>query len=322
MSTDWRTLREQSLLALEKETNPLVRAEAAEALCEVAADLGEAAAPELAPVVVRLLSDRQSEVRAAGLALGAQVSPPDEAEALLVRHLADANERVRVEAAGRLADLALPSSRGSLAAAMQDPAFSVRFEAARGMAALQHSAGLDVLLEGLNHADFRFRALSALAQLNDPAALPRVRALFKKWFLPAFDRTLAAAVLGRLGDQAGVDHLYARAAKRWTADRAMAIELLGELKVSGARARLEQIAKDPVDTCRGAAARALGRLGDIASAAVLMNIAREGGANDDLKLDAAEGLWALGTDEAKSFVRGLELRGDDAKRELNELLNS
>ena len=318
---DWRLSRDAALLKLERESQPVIRAEAAETLCDLAADVPLPLLGEFGPAVVRLIADAQAEVRAAGLALATQVLSEDESEPLLIRHLADKNQRVRVEAVGRLADLALPSSRGALAAAMQDPGFEIRFEAARGMAALKHSSGLEVLLEGLDHADFRFRALSALAQLGDANALPRVKSLFGKWLLPPFDRTMAAAVLARLGDAEGVKHLFARAAKKWTADRAMAIEMMGELKVDGARTRLEQLVDDPKDTCRGAAARALGRLGDVTAAPVLMRMA-EGAANDDLKLDAAEGLWAIGTDEAKSFVRSLQLRDDESRRELKELVES
>src|SRR4051812_27717209 len=110
--TDWRTQRDRALFVLEHDPNPLVRAEAAESICELAATAA-ARAPELHPAVVRLVADKQAEVRCSGLALAAMTLPPEEAEELLVRHLADGAIRVRVEAAGRLADLVRPSARGA-----------------------------------------------------------------------------------------------------------------------------------------------------------------------------------------------------------------
>src|SRR2546430_1077362 len=77
-------------------------------------------------------------------------------------------------------------------------------------------------------------ALAALAELKDPRALPHVRAVSPRCFPPSFERTQAAGVLARLGDREGGKHLLARAAKKWSEDRPMALELLGEVKAQGA----------------------------------------------------------------------------------------
>src|SRR5262249_15699502 len=147
--------------------------------------------------------------------------------------------------------------RGTLAAVLQDSVLSVRFEAARGMAVLRHSSGLEVLVEALQDGYLRYRALRALAELGDPRALEAVRKVFSKFFLSSFERTLAAGVMVKLGDAKGAAHLLNRTHKRWTLDRALATELMGELKISGAFERLSVLLGDKYPEIRGASARGL-----------------------------------------------------------------
>jgi|APLak6261679142_1056127.scaffolds.fasta_scaffold00108_22 HEAT repeat protein len=305
-----------ALLSLERETRPGPRAEAADSICELAFDAPPEARVEFAPAVVRLLADAQDEVRCAGLALAAEVLAPVEAKEILARHLTDAVVRVRVEAAGRLADLALPESRGSLAAALQDAALAVRFEAARGMVALEHAAGFDVLVEALADGDLRFRAAAALAQLGKKEAIEPLKRTFSGWFVPAFDKTQLAGALAVLGDADGVAHLFKRAGRKWTMDRAMAVELLGEVKAPGAKERLLEILRDVDDPARGTAARSLGRLGDLTAEPALVALLQETTATDDLRLDAAEGLLLLGSDSARARVSELSLTDPEARAEL------
>ena len=321
MTSDWRTARDTALFKLENEKNPALRAEAVDTLCDLAAEVSPDLRSEFAAALVRLLADTQSEVRCGAVALAALILPGAEAEALLIRHLADRDPRMRLEATGRLADLGRPSSRGALAQMMRDDGFPVRFEAARGMAALKHSAGIEVLIEALSDNDLRFRAVSALAELGDKAALPALQKLFGKWILPAFDRTQIAAALVKLGDLSGADHLFKRASRKWSLDRAMAIELLGDVKAPGARARLEQILANPADHARGAAARGLGRLGDLAALPALEAVLRESAAADDLKLDVAEGLWLLPDGKGRAQLQGITLSTPEARAELHALLS-
>lgn len=304
---------------LEREKAPVVRAEAAEAICDAAADAPEADRPEFAADVVRLVNDAQPEVRCAGLALASEVLPKPEAKDVLIRSLADKAHRVRVEAVGRLADLAMPDARGALAMALEDDLFPVRFEAARGMVALNHSAGLETLVQALEDSELRFRAASALAQLGNKDALPALRKVFHRWFLPAFDKTQLAGALASLGDADGVTHLFKRANKGWSMDRAMAIELLGEVRAPGAKEKLLEILKAKGDACRGAAARGLGRLGDRDSFDALASVLAETAA-DDVKLDVAEGLLRLDSTRAKSTLTGLVLTDEESNVELAAML--
>lgn len=316
---DIRASRDLALVTLEREARADIRVEAADTLCELAFDAPPELRPEFEPAVVRMLADKQDEVRCAGLALASEVLGPTEAKDILIRHLGDRVTRVRVEAAGRLADLALPETRGALAAVLQDPALTVRFEAARGMVALQHTAGLEVLLEALEDVDLRFRAASALAQLGNKEAIPALKRAFSSWFVPAFDKTQLAGALAALGEAEGVAHLFKRAGRKWTMDRPMAVELLGAVKAPGALPRLLEILKDPEDAARGTAARSLGRLGDPAAEAPLGELLGSD-ASDDLKLDGAEGLLLLGTPSARARVEVLRLQDVDSAEELKALL--
>lgn len=319
--TDWRAERDQALLALEREKRQRVRAEAAELLYQLAAE-EPSRAPELSAALARLLADEQGEVRRFGVSLSTLVLPPEELPDALRARLVDPDPGVRLEAAGRIADLALPELRGALASVLEDDVPEVRFEAARGMAALKHSAGLEVLVEALDVESLRFRALGALAELGDARALPSVKRLFGKWLLNPFDRTQAAGVLARLGDADGAAYLLKRTQKKWTPDRALAVELCGEVKAPGALERLREILNDPGDPSRGAAARGLGRLGDAQALPWLLALLEDASAPEDFRLDAADGLWRLGVPEGRERVRAAipNFSSPEARAELAELV--
>lgn len=299
-------------MTLERETSPAIRLEAAGTLCELAFDATPEEQAFFVPDVVQLLSDKQDEVRCAGLALASAVLPPGESKEIFVRHLADPIVRVRVEAAGRLADLELPEARGALAAALQDKAPGVRFEAARGIAELQHAAGIDVLIAALDDGEFRYRAAGALARLGDTAAIEPLKKTLNGWFVPQFDKTRIAGALAVLGDPEGVAHLEKRIEKKSALDRPMAVELLGELDSAAAKQKLVAIVNTPDDTARGTAARALGHHGGADVVALLTPLLSTGD-NDDFKLDVAEGLLRAG---ARDVVEKLTLADADAQEEL------
>ena len=298
--------RETALLALESERSPERRLEAAETLVELG-DVSD---------VPRLIADAQVNVRRAGLALAGTRLPPAEARELLARFVSAPEVELRVEATGRLADLALPDARGTLTVALQDAQLPVRFEAARGIAMLKHGAGFEVLVEGLKSADFRFRAAGALALLGDPRAVPPLKRVLNSWLVPPFDRTRVATALAVLGDAEGVAHLFSRVGKKLAIDRPMAVEALGELDSPEAKAKLLEILSTPGDFAQGTAARALGfHAGDDVKAALLA--AAKGEGSDDFKLDVAEGLLRQG---ARAEVEAMTLTDAEAQKELAQLL--
>lgn len=320
--TDWRAEREQALLVLEREKRRPARAEAAELLYHLV-DEDPSRAPEFSAALARLLADEQGEVRRAGVGLLTLVLPAEEVPDALMARMKDADIGVRLEAVGRLADLALPQTRGALASALEDPIPEIRFEAARGMASLKHGAGLDVLVQALDVEMLRFRALGALAELGDARALPAVKKLFGRWLLPAFEKTQAAGVLAKLGDAEGAQYLLKRTQKKWSTDRALAVELLGEVKAAGALERLRTIVHDPQDPGRGAAARGLGRLGDAQALPWLVALLEDTSAPEDFRLDAADGLWRLGLPEGRERVRAAvpTFTSPEARAELADLVH-
>lgn len=301
MAPDWRAAKDAALIAVERERTPDRRAAAASVLLDLLAE-DEDRAQELSALVPTLIADKATAVRRVGVALGARALSPDEAESFLIARLSDGSDEVRMEATGQLADLARPSSRGALAAALEDGAFLVRFEAARGMAALKHPAGFDVLVSGLKEDALRFRALGALAQLGDSRAIPPIKKVLGRWLLPAFERTQAAGALAQLGDTSGIGYLRDRARKKWSPDRGLAMELLGEVKAEGAFEVLSALLSNRKDVQRGAAARGLGRLGDPRAIPVLAQLLDDPSLSEELRLDAVEGLCRLKTPEARQRV--------------------
>jgi HEAT repeat protein len=186
------------------------------------------------------------------------------------------------------------------------------------MAALKHKAGLEVLVSALDDKDLRFRALSALAELNDASVLPQVHSLFRRWLIPQFERTQAAGVMAQFGNQEGIDYLLKRAGRKWSEDRPMALELLGAVKAHGALPMLKGILQRAEDLCRGAAARGLGRLGTQEALVILKGALSH--ADDELKIDIAEGLLLVDSPEARDVAKAIVVQSSDARAELDALL--
>jgi len=313
--------REGALRALAQPGPPSVRREAAARLVEVART---SEAPEGWEATAQtLLSDKDAEVRRAGVALLAL--QPGDAGALAARlapALADSAPSVRMEAVGQLADAAAPELRPLLAGALQDSAFLVRFEAARGLAAIRHPAGLDVLAEGLDTPALRFRAIGALAELGDSRALLPLRRLFSRFFLNAFEKTQAAGALALFGDAEGRQYLLSRLRRRSALDRPLAAELCGEAAVHEAEEALLGMLQDASDKARGAAARALGRLGCARAGPALEQLAQDTSVAEETRLDVAEGLvFLLGQKARAPLAAALAaMHGPEGREELRSLL--
>ncbi len=316
----WREERDEALSALQRPARPEDRAAAARRLRDLTEESDFQA--EAGGVWMRLLADAQEEVRRAGVEMATRCLGPEETARLLLTLIGDPSELVRVQVAGVLADLEDPSCRDGLRALVQDRAASVRFEAARGLAAMGDPTGIDVLIGSLDAGELRFRALGALAVLGDSRAAPAIRALFKRLWLPPYERTQAAGVLAKFGEEEAAGYLLERTRARRGMDRAFAIELCGEVKVPGARERLEAILADEADPCRGAAARGLGRLGDSGALPGLLSVVENAAEADDLRLDAAEGCCRLAGPERRGQIAALlqSLKSASAREEAKELL--
>jgi HEAT repeat protein len=278
-----------------------LRREALARLCEMAMDssMREAVAPHL----VRLTKDRDPEVRSVVCSGIGRGLAPAEALRVLSECAEDADPRVRAFAVRSAAENCGPEVRALLAKALDDSDFAVRFEAALGMTMLGHGAGYDVLVAALSREPYRFDALAALFRLGDERALPSVRKLLHRFFLPPFERTQAAGTLARLGDPEGRTYLLERIEARRAMDRGLAIELCGEVGIHEARPCLFRTLADRKDQFRGAAARALGALKCPDALQVLETVLGDEGDDPDVRMDAVDGLLRLESPEARAALR-------------------
>jgi HEAT repeat protein len=314
-------VRDGALRALAQPGPPSVRREAAARLLALARGSESQAAWE--ETARALLQDADEEVRRAGVALSAlHAGKPEALASRLGPALGDASASVRMEAVGQLADAASAELRPLLAVALGDAAFRVRFEAARGLAALHHPAGLDVLVEGLEESNLRFRAIGALAELGDRRALAPLRRLFARWGLSPFEKTQTAGALALFGDETGRAHLLSRLKRRGALDHPLAAELCGEAGVLEAEEALLHILEDVRDKAQGAAARALGRLASAKAGPLLEGLVLEASALEGLRLDAAEGLVFLRGAAARPILISalVSMAGAEAREELEALL--
>jgi HEAT repeat protein len=265
-----------------------------------------AAAP-LAERLADLLEDREPQVRLAALTavrmLRSAADVEQHASAVLAR-LADAAAQVRTAAVWTAARLSGPAARAQVRAVLESAEEPMRFAAACALSDQHDSAALPELTAALREGVRRQEALSAIMSLGDAAALPAVLQLFEEESLGEFDRILAAAALARLGERRGAEYLVDRIVSGGD-DRPIAAEWAGRLGVQDAVPALEELADARGDPARGAALRALGRLGALDAEERLVAIASSTDEAEDVRMDAAEGLAEVGSPRALETLRAL-----------------
>jgi HEAT repeat protein len=218
--------------------------------------------------------------------------------------LADRVAQVRTAAVWAAARLPGPAARHQIRALLDSAEEPMRFAAACALSDQGDAAALPQLVAALREDYRRQEALSALMSLGDAAAVPGIAELFEAESLGEFDRTLAAAALARLGDARGAAHLVERVASDGD-DRPIAAEWAGRLRIVEAVPALEELAAAEGEPARGAALRALGRLGASGVEERLLAIATSAAEPEDLRMDAAEGLAEIGSSAAIAALRGL-----------------
>jgi len=174
------------LLALAEETDKSKR----HRLLEVLVSLG----PSIVPEATALLADERWYVVRNMVLILHRVGDPASVDA--IRRCAEhADLRVRLEAIKGLLKLDMETARGLLARAINDPDPKLA-ETAIGLAgAYAIGEAVEPLLGIVDGWDFlgrrrslRLRALRALGDLADPAALPRLDRFFKNWIVPVVSR--------------------------------------------------------------------------------------------------------------------------------------
>ncbi len=221
---------------------------------------------------------------------------------VLEAHAADAEPEVRAAVEDVAEDLG-EAGRPLLRQLVKDSDLAVRFWAAAALAEAQIGDGYEVLVEGLATTATRFEALQGLRRLGDRRAEPSVRKVMGKWFLPALDRVAGEGVLASFGDAGAKERLVKELTRRRSDVRGLAMEMVGEMKLSEGLPVLEAVAKDPGDDHRGAAVMALGSTRDDRYLERLAGLLRDTALDPDLRADAAWALHLLGTEAAQAVLK-------------------
>jgi len=254
-----------------------------------------------------LLEDAEPQVRIAALGAVRMMRKPENLEkhaSAVLLLLADRAAQVRTAAVWTAARLPGPAAREQVRALLASAEEPMRFAAACALSDQRDPAAVPQLVAALREEYRRQEALSALLTLGDPGALPGLAELFEDESLGELDRTLAAAVLARLGDSRGAAHLVERIAADGD-DRPIAAEWAGRLGVAEAAPALEELAASEGEPARGAALRALGRLGATGAEERLLAVATSAEEPEDLRMDAAEGLAEIGSPAAVAALHKL-----------------
>lgn len=296
--------------------NGAVRVDASRALLDLWRSGDFQAAAALTPRVHELLADKEPQVRITGLGAVRLMRKPENLErhaSAAMALLADPVSQVRAAAVWAVVRLPGDVPRAQLCSLLASAEDTLCFSAACALAELKDPSCLPTLLSALPEDHRRHESLSALMTLGDPAALPALRDEFNKEGIGQLDRTAVAAALASLGDQEGKAHLVERVEDTGD-DRPIAVEWAGRLDLQEAIPLLKEIAAAEGDMARGAALRALGRLHAPGASELLQELAGDAEAEDDLRLDAAEGLAELNTPEARALL--MKLAEGEQGREL------
>lgn len=213
---------------------------------------------------LELTEDERTGVRAeaaASLALLGADAPREGRTDRLVALTADPEHRVRQQALAALGDLRAREAADAIAAQLDADNKETRFEAAFALASLEDSRGRAVLEAELTRPKRRLDACEALRRLADPAAVPALTRLTKRWLLPWGDRLTVWATLHVLGVPEAGAQVVARARARRLEERTYALSLIGSHRILKGRQALEAVAQDPKDILQDTAVRALGALG-------------------------------------------------------------
>ena len=303
-------------------SNGAARVDAARALLEHWRTGDVKAAETIVDRLPALFEDDEPQARVAALAAVRMMRKPENLEkhaSAVLALLADPVAQVRTAAVWTAVRLPGAAAREQVRAALQSTEEPLRFAAACALSDHGDPAGLSELTASLREEYRRQEALSSILALGNPAAVPALVELFEQESLGEFDRTMTAAALARLGEPRGAAHLVERLSEGGD-DRPIAAEWAGRLGVADAVPILEELADTEGDPARGAALRALGRLGAPGAEERLRTIAATPDEAEDLRMDAAEGLAEIGSQAAVDTLRALARDGGELGSLCGELL--
>ncbi len=234
---------------------------------------------------------RECAILLALLPESASPSIEERASALEVL-LADAELKVRREAAAAATDLGQASLANVLSQAARDPDPDLRFEAAFALATLKDDRARPVLEASLKGRRF-FDACEGFRRLGHRDAVPVLQRVAGRFFMGWPERLTLWATLYALGQPDASAQILKRGRSRNRAERAYALGLLGTHRILEGCSLLVGVAQDTRDPLRDIAVRALGEMGDGAGLEPLLTIARSEGCAEALRVDAIHAIRRL-----------------------------
>jgi HEAT repeat protein len=184
--------------------------------------------------------------------------------------LDDPDREVRGQAARALAELGKQAvgERGlaRLREALIDGAASVRSEAALALSRLGDASGRGTLASALDQPAFRAEALEAAARLRLTELREPIARLASGWLVPPADRVMAMKALAQLGDERGALLLRHALGAFRARLRALAADAVAELGMTELCPELSRLARRG-GLSAGAAVDALARLAPSSAAA-------------------------------------------------------
>lgn len=188
------------------------------------------------------------------------------------RRLRSRRERLRVDAAYRLGDLASVTAVPDLVAALDDRSPDVRAAAVRSLGQLAATDAVEELIEAGVTGKVPQAVVCAALIETGPVAVPHLVDLLDDDNPHA--RACVLDLIGQLGSAADADKLP-RLLRDMSAEvRAAAAGALGRLGAGPGRDALIVHLQDRVPFVRSAAAQALGQIGGQAAATALLEVAR------------------------------------------------
>jgi len=261
--------------------------------------LGQYRHRDIAPLILRALSDSDTRVQrlAATLAADRKITA---AVPVLVGWLSHWDTGMRLSAAESLGRIGAPRAARNLVRALVDPELKVRLEVIKALGALSTPDNLEIvpLLGRLQDTNSKVRraAVEVLASKHDHRAviplMGRIEDSAREVRIAAID------ALGELGDAKAGPALVRLLRDPSFEVAAAAIKTLGRLRYTGATEPLVDLFRSGAATHRRRAAAALARLHtDLAIRALV-----EGLANPSLRSAAKNALVTVGADAADALT--------------------
>jgi len=204
--------------------------------------------------------DPDREIRTAAAEAVGALGEPVEALQWLGRLASDTDVGVRYGAVAALAGVPWRGRLDLLARALDDEDAGVVAVAADGLSYAGDRRAAPTLHSLVSEKKLQFGALEGLYALRDEQVAMLARQLFNALLTPLFEKTMAALILARAGDEGALQHLRRRAQKRYAADRGLILLHLAEVDPVEGRRILESVAASTSDDQRESALLALTRL--------------------------------------------------------------